>query len=70
MAYKEKAQDYLDSRHGINKERDAEPNHSYYMAVLQSVFNNFYMNELRSERRIRDLEAEISMLKDGGCNNE
>jgi len=31
------AQDYIDSRNGTNKERDAKPEHDYYLRIIQDL---------------------------------
>lgn len=32
-----KAQDYIDSRNGTNKERDSKPEHAYYLRIIQDL---------------------------------
>lgn len=47
-----KAQDYIDSRNGTNKERDSKPEHKYYLRIIQDLLiqqNN--MNRMYDDLR-------------------
>tara|TARA_R110002126_G_scaffold243576_1_gene386981 strand:+ start:419 stop:604 length:186 start_codon:yes stop_codon:yes gene_type:complete len=54
------AQDYIDRRNGTNKERDAKPEHDYYLRIIQDLLiqnNNIkrvYEYRLKEETEVKN----------------